>query len=85
MISWSKNLAQPGATPITTQTFHKIARKFWGSDEAGDVSSYEGKARAAQLIQNRVVLKDSLGLCDFTWPIIYSYATPDGVGFGTAC
>jgi aldehyde:ferredoxin oxidoreductase len=80
LVPWSINQAHPGANPITTEVVHRIARKFWGSDEAGDISSYEGKARAAVIIQNRVCLKDSLGLCDFTWPIIYSYATPDNVG-----
>jgi aldehyde:ferredoxin oxidoreductase len=65
---------------ITTGAVHNIARACWGSDEAGNLASYEGKALAAKIIQNRVCLKDSLGLCDFTWPITYSLATPDNVG-----
>src|SRR3990172_4804320 len=31
-------------------------------------------------MQDRTYLKDSLGLCDAGWPIVYSLATPDHVG-----
>lgn len=78
--AWAINRIQPGATPVTHQVFHKIAKIFWGSEAAGDLSSYEGKALAAMNIQNRTYLKDSLGLCDFCWPITYSFNSPDGVG-----
>ncbi|HUT67793.1 MAG TPA: aldehyde ferredoxin oxidoreductase N-terminal domain-containing protein [Dehalococcoidales bacterium] len=78
--AWSINLMQPGSTGVTTGVFHEIAKAFWGSEAAGDLSSYEGKALAAQKIQNRTYTKDSLGLCDFAWPITYSFATPDHVG-----
>ncbi len=78
--AWSINRMQPGSTNITTKVFHDVARAFWGSESAGDLSSYEGKALAAQKIQNRTYIKDSLGLCDFAWPITYSFATPDHVG-----
>ncbi|NQT31743.1 MAG: hypothetical protein HQ588_05350 [Deltaproteobacteria bacterium] len=78
--AWALNQHQPGATPVTTEAFHGIAKAFWGSDEAGDVSSYEGKALAAVKIQNRTYLKESLGLCDFAWPNTNSFNTPDHVG-----
>ena len=78
--AWSMNRFQPGMTPVTTKLFHDIARKFWGSNEAGDLSSYEGKAMAAKKIQNRTYIKESLGLCDFGWPITYSFTTPDHTG-----
>jgi aldehyde:ferredoxin oxidoreductase len=78
--AWSINRFQPGATGVTTKVFHDIARAFWGSDEAGDMSSYNGKALAAKKIQNRTYIKDSLGLCDFGWPITYSLTTPDHIG-----
>jgi aldehyde:ferredoxin oxidoreductase len=64
---------------ITNKVFHDVARVFWGSDEAGNVSSYEGKALAAKKIQNRTYIKESLGLCDFGWSIDYSFNTPDHV------
>jgi aldehyde:ferredoxin oxidoreductase len=77
---WMMNQFQPGMTPVTTKVFHDVARALWGSDEAGNVSSYEGKALAAKKTQNRTFIKDSLGMCDFAWPISYSYNTPDHVG-----
>jgi len=78
--AWMVNQLQPGITPVTPKVFHDVARAFWGSEEAGDLSSYEGKALAAKKIQNRTYVKDSLGLCDFAWPITYSFNTPDHVG-----
>ena len=78
--AWTLNQARPDLSPVTTRVVHAIARAFWGSDEAGDLSGYEGKAMAAKRIQNRSYLKDSLGLCDFAWPITYSFSTKDYVG-----
>jgi aldehyde:ferredoxin oxidoreductase len=78
--AWMLNQLRPDLSPMTTQVFHNVARVFWGSDEAGDLSGYEGKALAAKRIQNRSYLKDSLGLCDFAWPITYSFSTPDYLG-----
>jgi aldehyde:ferredoxin oxidoreductase len=80
MVPWTLNQMEPDTTPITNEVFRSIAKAFWGSEEAGALNTYQGKALAAKLIQNRVYLKDSLGLCDFTWPIIYSFVTPDHVG-----
>jgi aldehyde:ferredoxin oxidoreductase len=80
MGGWMLNQHQPELSPITTEVVYKIARAFWGSEAAGDFSSYEGKALAARTTQNRICFKDSLGLCDFTWPIMYSFDTPDHVG-----
>jgi len=53
---------------------------MWGSEAAGDFSSYEDKALAAQAIQNRTYVKESLGLCDWAYPISYSFNTPDHFG-----
>jgi aldehyde:ferredoxin oxidoreductase len=78
--AWLFNQLEPGSNPITPDVFREIARVFWGSTEAADFSSYEGKALAAVKIQNRNYLEDSLGLCDFAFPLTYSFSTPDGVG-----
>jgi len=78
--AWNINLAVPGSTPVTTRVVHDVAKAFWGSAEAGDFSTYEGKALAAQKISNRTYLKESLGLCDFAYPITFSKNTPDHVG-----
>jgi aldehyde:ferredoxin oxidoreductase len=80
MAAWEANQAQPGATPVTSELFRDIARAFWGGEEAADVTSYDGKALAAKMIQNRTYLRDSLGLCDFNYPITYSFNTPDHLG-----
>lgn len=77
---WMFNLMDPESSPVTIDVLRKIARVFWGSAEAADVSSYEGKALAAVKIQNRTYAEDSLGLCDFGWPLAYSFSKPDGVG-----
>ena len=77
---WSMYQDDPKSSPISPESFLKIARLFWGSEAAADQTTYAGKAMAARNIQNRTYLRDSLGLCDFVWPITYSYSTPDGVG-----
>jgi aldehyde:ferredoxin oxidoreductase len=77
---WIANLMHPDQSPIDTKVYHEVAKAFWGGEAAGNVSSYEGKPLAAVKIQNRVYLHDSLGLCNFTWPIDYSFSTPNHVG-----
>jgi aldehyde:ferredoxin oxidoreductase len=79
-VAWSFNQLQPGSTPVTTRVVHDIARTFWGSEAAGDYSSYDGKALAAQILLNRTYTKEILGLCDFAWPIVYSFDTPTHLG-----
>jgi aldehyde:ferredoxin oxidoreductase len=64
----------------TSQVVRDIARRFWGGEIAGDFSTYKGKALAAAMIQDRQYAKENLILCDFTWPVIYSPHTQDGVG-----
>ena len=79
-LPWGMNQADPAASPVTPEVFCRIARLYWGSEAAADQTTYEGKALAAKMIQDRTYLKDSLGLCDLAWPITYSLATPDHVG-----
>jgi aldehyde:ferredoxin oxidoreductase len=78
--AWMFHQMTPEQSPVTTEVFREIARAFWGSTAAADVSSYEGKALAAQKIQNRTYTEDSLGLCDFAWPLTFSFSKPDPVG-----
>lgn len=77
---WSMHLEDPKSSPVSPESLLKIARLFWGSEEAADQTTYAGKAMAARNIQNRTYLRDSLGFCDYAWPITYTYSTPDGVG-----
>ena len=57
-----------------------IARRFWGSEVAGDFSTYEGKALAAKKIQDRQYVKESLILCDYAWPIAHVRHSEDHLG-----
>ena len=59
----------------TTDVFRKVGKRFWGSELAVDFSTYDGKALAAKMIQDREFAKESMILCDFAWPI---FTTPMG-------
>ena len=65
---------------LTPQLIRAIAKRFWGSEIAGDFSTYEGKSLAAAKIQDRQYAKECLILCDFLWPIFHSRLTEDHVG-----
>lgn len=53
---------------LSTDDLREIIIKFWGSKEAADFSTYEGKALAAKKIQDREYAKESFILCDSLWP-----------------
>jgi len=59
---------------VSSEDIFAIAEQFWGGRAAGDLSSYEGKALAAKSIQDRAYTKESLVLCDFLWPMVFSRA-----------
>jgi aldehyde:ferredoxin oxidoreductase len=80
MARWLLHLIRPDLSPTTAEVFRAAAAKFWGSDKAWDLTCYEGKARAAAVIQDRTIMKDSLILCDCAWPIMDSFNTPDHLG-----
>jgi aldehyde:ferredoxin oxidoreductase len=65
---------------MTTDVIRAISKKFWGDEIAADFSTYQGKALCAVKIQDRQYAKESLILCDFSWPITHSPLTPDHVG-----
>jgi aldehyde:ferredoxin oxidoreductase len=77
---WLLHLIRPELSPTTAEVFRAAATKFWGSDKAWDLTTYEGKALATVKIQDRTVMKDSLVLCDSVWPMMDSFNTPDNVG-----
>jgi aldehyde:ferredoxin oxidoreductase len=54
---------------LSTEVFQEMAEDYWGSKAAVDFSSDEGKALAATKMQDYSYVKESLILCDFTWPI----------------
>jgi aldehyde:ferredoxin oxidoreductase len=54
---------------LSTEVFQEIAEDYWGGKEAVDFSSFEGKALAATKMQDYGYVKESLIICDMTWPI----------------
>jgi aldehyde:ferredoxin oxidoreductase len=77
---WLLHQFKPNLSPTTAVVFREQMTRFLGSDKAWDQTSYEGKALAAKIIQDRVMVKDSLLLCEMAWPIMDSINTPDNVG-----
>ena len=77
---WLLHLIRPDLSPTTAEVYRAAATQFWGNDKAWDLTTYEGKALAAVMIQDRTIVKDSLVLCDCAWPIMDSFNTPDHVG-----
>jgi len=77
---WAMNQANPESSAVTSKVFRDAATKFWGHEKAWDLTTHEGKAMAAVNIMNRTYVKDSLLLCDSSWPIMVSWNTPDHVG-----
>ena len=76
-VRWARNA--PGAV-VSSTVVRAIARRFWGSELAADFSTYEGKALAAKMIQDRQTAKECLILCDYLWPITDLASSPDHVG-----
>jgi aldehyde:ferredoxin oxidoreductase len=55
---------------FTIENFLNVAEKFWGSAISADFSTLEGKPLAAKTVQDHAFAKESLVLCDPTWPIM---------------
>ncbi len=68
---------------LSTDVLRKIAKRFWGTEEAADFSSTAGKALAAVKIQNRQHVKDALILCDFAFPVMDDARDEEHVGDAT--
>lgn len=73
-------ISQGEKSYVSTDVLKKIGERFWGSQQAVDFSTHEGKALASVLIQNRQFVKESLILCDFAWPIYDDASTKDHIG-----
>ncbi len=54
---------------LSSEVFSDIAKKYWGSIEAGNLVSDRDKALAAKLVQDYGYVKESMILCDFVWPL----------------
>ena len=77
---WVANQARPGSSPVTSEVYRAAAERFWGGGKAWDLTTIEDKAQAAIKIQNRTYFKDSLPLCDSSWPLMISQTTEDHIG-----
>jgi len=65
---------------LSSELFRKIAARFWGGELAVDFSTYEGKARAAAIVQDREYAKESMILCDWIWPVVHVRNSEDHMG-----
>ncbi len=72
MMMWIKWLRGDKDAFFTSQDFRNAAKVFWGGEVAADYTTFEGKALAAKKIQDRAYAKESLILCDFSWPMIWA-------------
>lgn len=77
---WLLHRIRPKLSPTTAEVFRKAAVKFWKHEKSWDMTTFEGKAEATIKVQDHTYVKDSLGLCDFGWPIMDSFNTPDHTG-----
>ena len=77
---WMIHRHLPDKSPMDAELFRKVASRFWGNDQAWDLTSYEGKAQAAKQIQDRTLANECLVMCSVAWPLMISDETPDHLG-----
>ncbi len=65
---------------VSNDVFRAIGKRLFGSEAAVDFTTYEGKALAAKMIQDRECAKESLILCSYLFPVMFSRQTKDHVG-----
>ena len=79
LISWTAWARGDEGAFFSTDDLREAGRRFWGGELAADFSTYEGKGRAAKVVQDRVYAQESLILCDVHWPMtVTSKDFPDG-------
>jgi aldehyde:ferredoxin oxidoreductase len=77
---WVPRAGQAAGAVLPIDAVRRIAKRFWGSELAADLSTFEGKALAAVKIQDREYAKACLILCDYPWPIAELAPPGDQVG-----
>jgi aldehyde:ferredoxin oxidoreductase len=80
IMQWGAWLRKMPGARFSTEDVGEVGRRWWGSSEAADFSTYAGKAQAAKIIQDRCSAKDSLILCDLAWPMMAVTSAGDHVG-----
>ncbi len=73
-------MEDPPPYKLSDEIAKNLARRTYGSEVAVDRSTFERKPEAVIYEQNRSGVKDVLILCDWVFPMVSSYATPDRVG-----
>ena len=69
-----------GMSSMNSEALRRIAKRAWGSEDAADFTTYDGKAKAAYMIQNREHAKESMVACDRYYPLLDTDQEDDGVG-----
>ena len=69
-----------GMSSLNTGDLRRIAKRAWGNEKAVDFSTYEGKAHAAFMIQNRQHAKESMVACDRFYPLLDTDQREDHLG-----
>jgi aldehyde:ferredoxin oxidoreductase len=77
---WLDWVKKPEKALFSSEVFRAVAKRFWGSELGADFSTYDGKAMAAKMIQDRETVKESLVVCDYLFPIMDLASTEDHVG-----
>ena len=77
---WSSWVKGTEGAYISTDVLRGIARQFWGGEAAADFSTYEGKALAAKMIQDRQYVKEILMICDWFYPMLDIRNSEDHMG-----
>jgi len=81
LVKWALWHTTSGAMScLTTDDLRRIAKRCWGGEKAVDFSTYEGKAKAAFIIQNRQHAKESMVGCDRYFPLLDTDQREDHLG-----
>jgi aldehyde:ferredoxin oxidoreductase len=80
VLGWLSWVNKSPRAYLSTDVCRKIAKRFWGTELAFDLSTYEGKAQTAARIQERQVVKESLVLCDWIFPVMSVEFSEDHMG-----
>ncbi len=80
VMMWAANAMGMEDVFVTSPVLRAMAGRMMGSEEAMDFSTCAGKAVAAVRIQDREFAKESLILCDLTWPVFFDRGSGNSVG-----
>jgi len=80
MLSWLLWTYKLQGSYASGDVIRAMAKRFWGSEEAADFSTYDGKALAARKIQDRQYAHECMILCNFAWPKMLVEDSGDHLG-----